>query len=102
MTAPKMATRDIIQKWLDQGGIMRFKDGDKGNCDITNLEYVTIAQAMQNVEEWTTNWDLPLTKKEKNKVMQPDFRAGFYLSVGDVRRHGSVSAALSAAANYKK
>ena len=78
MTVPKMATRDILQKWLDQGGIIRFKDGDKGNCALTNLEYVTIAQAMQNFEVWVTDRDLQLTKKEKTLVMQKDWRAGLY------------------------
>jgi len=75
-----MATRDIIQKWLDQGGIIRFKDGNKGNCAITNLEYVTIKEAMQNFEVWVTDWDHSLTKKEKNVVMQENWRAGLYLS----------------------
>ena len=49
---------------------------------ITNLEYVTIKEAMQNFEVWVTDWDLPLTKKEKNVVMQENWRAGLYLSVG--------------------
>ena len=78
----KMATRDIIQKWRDQGGIIRFKDGDKSNCTITNLEYVTIKEAMQNFEVWVTDWDLLLTKKEREVVMQETWRAGLYFSGG--------------------
>lgn len=89
-----MATSNIIQKWLDHGGIIRFKDGEKSNCAITNLDHVTIKEAMQNFKVWVTDWDLPLTKKERELVMQENFRAGFYLSVGDLRRHGSVSEAL--------
>ena len=80
MTAPKMATRDIIQKWLDQGGFIRFKDGNKGNCALNNLERVTFADAMQNFEIWTTDWDMNLTKKEKNLVMQENWRAGLIFS----------------------
>jgi len=57
---------------------------------------------MQNFEDWVTDWDINLTKKEQEVVMQETWRAGLYLSAGDLRRHGSVSNALKAVANNKK
>ena len=73
-----MSTDTILKKWRAQGSFIRFLDGNRGNCALQNLEWVSIKDAMEHFEEWVFDWDMNLTKKEKTIVMRPEWRAGIF------------------------
>ena len=72
-------TDSILKKWRAQGSFLRFKDGDQMNCSVRNLEYVSLKDAMDNIDEWTVDWDMNLTPKEISLVKTPEWRAGLEL-----------------------
>ena len=62
----------IRSKWHHQtrdinGYFIRFIDGNLMNVSASNLEYVHPHDAFTNVD-WTVDWDLNLTNKEKSFV----------------------------------
>ncbi|UKZ11100.1 hypothetical protein EhVM1_000085 [Emiliania huxleyi virus M1] len=69
-------TTSIIKKWRTQRDFIRFLDGNIQNCAISNLQYVSIVDAMEHIHDWKVDWDLYLTKKEKKLVMDPSWRSG--------------------------
>ena len=71
-----MSTNSIIEKWREQKHFIRFLDGNKKNCAASNLQYVSLPEAMQNFDAWTFDWDMLLTKKEQRIVMNPQWREG--------------------------
>lgn len=73
------STTTIISKWNQQGSFIRFLDGNKLNCAVTNLAYVTIQDAMAHID-WVVDWDMDLTPEERNLVLTPQWRAGLSFS----------------------
>jgi hypothetical protein len=74
-------TNSILNKWRKQGSFIRFLDSNKLNCAVSNLAYVSLKEAMDNIHEWVVDWDMDLTQNERNIVLTPEFRAG--LSFGN-------------------
>ena len=50
-------TQRILRKWREQGQFIRFVDGNVRNCAVTNLEFVSLREAMQHVHDWKVDWD---------------------------------------------
>lgn len=69
-------TPRIMRKWREQGGFIRFLDGDTGNCAIHNLMWVSIKDAIEHIEDWKVDWDMNLTEKEAALVRCVEWRAG--------------------------
>ena len=60
--------KTIRAKWYEdtkalKGYFMRFKDGDRSNCRLDNLELCAPRDAFLN-PEWAVDWDNPLTQEE--------------------------------------
>jgi hypothetical protein len=68
-------TQSILRKWREQGQFIRFVDGNVRNSAVTNLEFVSLRQAMQHVHEWKVDWDMELTEEERALVLTPAWRA---------------------------
>lgn len=69
-------TQSIIRKWRKQGKFIRFLNGDKTDCRVSNLQYVSLADAMDHIHEWVVDWDMTLTNREKQLVMDLKWRSG--------------------------
>jgi len=69
-------TNSIIKKWQKQGTFIRFLDGNSLNCNLNNLKYVSIDDAMDHIDSWKVDWDMDLTKKEIKTVRDPAWRRG--------------------------
>jgi hypothetical protein len=76
-------TNAIIRKWNKQGGFVHFKDGNKLNCQVNNLEWVSLKDAMDHITDWVVDWDMNLTESERNLVLTPEWRAGQTFSKKD-------------------
>lgn len=73
-------TSSIIKKWNNQGSFIRFINGNKLDCRVENLEYVSIIDSMIHINEWVVDWDINLTYKEKEFVLHDlDFRQGLFI-----------------------
>ena len=59
--------KTIRAKWHEQGYFLRFKDGDRGNCCLDNLELCAPHDAFLN-PEWAVDWDMSLTQEEIDYV----------------------------------
>jgi hypothetical protein len=68
-------TQSILRKWREQGQFIRFVDGNVRNAAVTNLEFVSLRQAMQHVHDWKVDWDMELTEEERALVLTPAWRA---------------------------
>ena len=66
----------IIMKWRTQGSFIRFIDGDKRNCTVSNLCYVSLEDAMNHIDDWVVDWDAELTRNEIRLVKTKKFRDG--------------------------
>jgi len=64
----KMARR-ILERWKEQRYCIRFLDGNKLNCQVNNLKWVSHLDALRNIDVWVTDWDANLTKKQKEFVL---------------------------------
>ena len=69
-------TNSILNKWNEQGGFIRFIDGNTVNCAITNLQRVSPKEAMENINSWKVDWDMELTEEEIALVNNPEWRRG--------------------------
>ncbi len=69
-------TSGIIAKWNAQGAFIRFIDGNTMNCSVANLQWVTLPEVIQHITDWVVDWDLNLTKQERDLVMKSEWRAG--------------------------
>ncbi len=69
-------TSDIISKWREQGTFCRFIDGNTHNCRIENLMWVSQKDAMEHFEDWRTDWDANLSKRERRVVCLQSWRDG--------------------------
>ena len=78
-TKEEKLTKKIFKKWRQQGGFIRFVDGNPHNCAINNLCRVSIKEAMDNID-WTVDWDMDLTEKEIKLVLNPAWRMGLIFS----------------------
>ena len=65
-----------MQKWREQGCFVRFIDGDTLNCAIANLEYVSLKEAMQHIDDWKVDWDMNLSASEIELVKTQQWRDG--------------------------
>ena len=43
---------------------------------MNNLQWVSLAAAMEHVDDWKVDWDMNLTKEEIALVMDPEWRDG--------------------------
>ena len=78
-SAEEKMTNSILRKWAKQGGFIRFLDGNTMNSAVTNLTWVTLRDAMENIS-WTVDWDSELTEEECLLVETPEWRAGLRFS----------------------
>ena len=69
-------TKRIIKKWKKQGTFVRFLNGDTMCCRLGNLAYVSLEDAMKNIDIWVVDWDMNLTEKEIERVRTPEWREG--------------------------
>jgi len=69
-------TKRIIKKWKKQGTFVRFLNGDTMCCRLDNLAYVSLEDAMKNIDIWVVDWDMNLTEKEIERVRTPEWREG--------------------------
>ncbi len=69
-------TNSIMEKWRKQGCFVRFIDGNTLNCNVTNLAWTQMKEAMEHFDDWTVDWDLHLTEEEIALVKTPEWRAG--------------------------
>ena len=68
----------IRDKWSAQGSFIRFKDGNKSNCDVSNLEWISYDNMIKHFFDtnWCVDWDCELTMKEKRFVVNNYQRFG--------------------------
>ena len=71
-------TTSIMKKWREQHGMsfVRFLDGNMKNICADNLQWVSVKEAMAHIHDWTTDWDVYLTKRERALVLTEAWRAG--------------------------
>ena len=69
-------TESIIKKWKKQGNFIRFVNGDKGCSNLDNLAYVSLKDALKNIDNWVVDWDINLTEEEIKLVRTPAWREG--------------------------
>ena len=62
-------TNNILRKWRNQGGFIRFLNGNKQDCRLSNLQQVSLQEAMEHIEDWVVDWDMDLTNQEKMLVL---------------------------------
>lgn len=79
-------TNNILRKWEENGNLfLRFLDGNRTNRAPENLEWVNIVDAMDNLYEWTTDWDMSLSRKERELVIDPLWRDSFITSSSSMK-----------------
>jgi hypothetical protein len=49
-------TDSIIRKWNEQGMFIRFINGDTLDCRVSNLERVSLQDAMNHIDDWKVDW----------------------------------------------
>ena len=54
---------EILDIWRTQHHFMRFVDGNRANCSITNLALCSPAAAMRNID-WAVDWDTNLSDSQ--------------------------------------
>ena len=59
----------IMKKWSHQGSFVLFIDGNPGNCSVFNLRWIGLVEALEHIGEWKVDWDMNLTKKERDFVV---------------------------------
>ena len=70
-------TATILAKWSNRNNyFIRHKDNNTQNNKINNLEYVSVKDAMENFDTWTTDWMDGLTKIERKIVSLKNWREG--------------------------
>lgn len=69
-------TSSIMRKWKSQSSFIRFVDGNTGNIHPDNLKYVSIKDAMKNIDTWKVDWDMDLTRAEIQQVRSKSWRKG--------------------------
>ena len=42
-----------------------FIDGNKMNCDKSNLKYVSLKEAIRHINDWVVEWDYSLNPEER-------------------------------------
>lgn len=70
-------SESIIRKFNTRDFFCRFKDKKTSNCAISNLEKVTLQDAMANIDNWVVDFDMDLTDLEKKTVLDPAWRSKF-------------------------
>ena len=75
-SADDEVSKNILNKWTAQEYFIRFLDGNKQNCAVENLKCVSLKDGMEHFDEWVFDWDMNLTKKEKARVINPEWRNG--------------------------
>ena len=75
-TESEAMTNSILNVWRAQGTFIRFVDGSTLNFNISNLEYVSLKEAMLHVEDWKVDWDMNLCPAQIAVVRNPAWRAG--------------------------
>ncbi len=75
MSKTQNITTSILNKWRLQNTFIRFIDENSSNCSVTNLQYVSLEDAMKNIT-WKVDWDMNLTKAERKLVMDVKWRNG--------------------------
>jgi hypothetical protein len=76
----QVLTSSILRKWnsLEPRCFIRFIDGNKTNCCVNNLQYVDVKTAMLHFDDWITDYDIELTKKEVELVKCATWRTGLF------------------------
>lgn len=69
-------TKSILRKWKQQGTFIRFINGNKQDCRLSNLQYVSLQDAMEHIHDWVVDWDMNLTHREKMVVLDVNWRSG--------------------------
>jgi hypothetical protein len=75
-TESEAMTNSILNVWRAQGTFIRFVDGSTLNFNISNLEYVSLKEAMLHVDDWKVDWDMNLCPAQIAVVHNPAWRAG--------------------------
>ena len=71
-------TTSLCEFWRARGNwFVRFKDGDKMNFNDFNLEVVSVVDMVTNFTDWTADWDIGLSKAERQLVNDSTWRAHF-------------------------
>lgn len=80
-TGPKFdeAVRSIVRTWREQMrsqpiGFIRFVDRNPGNCAATNLQVVSLEDALDHANEWKVDWDMDITSSEAAIVRDNELR----------------------------
>ena len=68
-------TNSIINKWRQQGKFIRFIDGNTANCSVKNLTYISLKDAMSDLN-LKVDWDMYLTQEEIKLVRNDQWRNG--------------------------
>lgn len=71
-------TMSILKKWKVQRYFIRFIDGDRQHCHVSNLACVSFLDTLANIDSWVVDWDDDLTSAEIKYVMDPEWRDGLY------------------------
>ena len=61
---PVTVISKIVCTWLEQGTLIRFVDGNISNCAASNLQFVSLRDALNEVGNWKVDWDMNLTEFE--------------------------------------
>lgn len=72
--APDEMTKSIVTKWREQQIFVRFMNGDTRDCHHSNLQVVSLKNAMENIDDWTVDWDMYLSDEETQLVQCPAWR----------------------------
>lgn len=72
-------TNNILKKWRKQKTFIRFINGNTLDCRLSNLEQVSLQDALMHVHDWVVDWDMDLTHREKQLVLDDNWRLGLIL-----------------------
>ena len=61
--ANQIVAKEILAKWREQNGFIRFLDGNPANCNLNNLQRVSGVDAMNHMD-WKVDWDIDLSDEQ--------------------------------------